>query len=92
MMVGYELVDSLVGKRLDLFAMGNLKIFLEMNAVVLWGRDEQKRVEAARHLAATEKRFYEQEGGGIRDIVEWYTLHRKESPWRRAAGIYVRML
>jgi hypothetical protein len=92
LMSGYEFVDALVAERIDLFAMGNLKLFLEMNAIVLWGRDEQSRVEAARHLEATEKRFYEQDGGGIRDIVEWYALHRKESPWRRAAGVYVRML
>jgi len=91
-LAGYQLVDSLVTQRLDLFAMGNLKLFLELNGVVLWGREEQDRAQAASHLAATEQRFYEQEGGGIRDIVEWYTLHRAESPWRRAAGVYVRML
>jgi hypothetical protein len=92
MMAGYELVDSLLAQDLDLFAMGHLKLLLEINATVLWGRDEQERAPAARHLAATEKRFYEQEGGGIRDIVEWYTLHQTESPWRRAAGVYVHML
>ena len=72
--------------------MGNLKLFLELNAVTLWGREERERAQAASHLAATEQRFYEQEGGGIRDIVEWHTLHGAESPWRRAAGVYVRML
>ena len=92
MMTGYELVDSLVTRQLDLFAMGNLKLFLEMNAVVLCGRDEQGRRQAASHLAATEQRFYEQEDGGIRDIVEWHILHRAKSPWERAAGVYVRML
>ncbi len=92
MLAGYDLVDSLIAQHLDLFAMGHLKLFLEMNAVVLCGRDEQKRAQAASHLAATERRFYDQEGGGIRDIVEWYALHRTELPWRRAAGVYVRML
>jgi hypothetical protein len=92
MMSGYELVDRLVGQRLDLFAMGNLKLFLEINAVVLWGHDERTHRQAMAHLAATEKRFYEQEGGSIREIVEWYTVHRRESPWKRAAGVYVRML
>jgi prophage maintenance system killer protein len=92
MMTGYELVDNLVTRHLDLFAMGNLKLFLEMNAVVLCGRDEQSRMQAASHLAATEQRFYEQEDGGIRDIVEWYELHRAKSPWERAAGVYVHML
>ena len=92
MVDGYELVDRLVAQHFDLFAMGNLKLFLEINAVVLWGGDARTSPQATRHLAATEQRFYEQEGGGIRDIVEWYTLHRKDSPWKRAAGVYVRML
>jgi prophage maintenance system killer protein len=92
MLDGYKLVDSLAAQQLDLFAMGNLKLFLELNALVLCGRDEGARARAAAHLAATEQRFYEQEGGGIRDIVEWYALHRKESPWKRAAGVYVRIL
>jgi hypothetical protein len=57
MMTGYELVDNLVTRHLDLFAMGNLKLFLEMNAVVLCGRDEQSRTQAASHLAATNNDF-----------------------------------
>ena len=92
MLNGYELVDDLVAQQRDLFATGNSKLFLQMNAVVLCGGDETTNRQAAEHLAATEQRFYEQEGGGIRDIVEWYSLHRKESPWKRAAGVYVRML
>jgi hypothetical protein len=92
MMAGYHFVDSLVAEHVDVFAMGNPKLFLELNALVLCGRDEGARARAASHLAATERRFYEQEGGGIRDIVEWYTIHRAEAPWRCPAGVYVRML
>ncbi len=47
---------------------------------------------AAFQRAATEKRFYDQEGGGIRDVVEWYDLHRANSVWRRAAGVYISIL
>jgi len=92
MMAGYQFVDSLLAQRLDLFAMGNLRLFLELNALVLCGRDEAERARAAAHLTATEGRFYEQEGGGIRDVVEWYELHRAHSPWRRAAGVYISIL
>jgi prophage maintenance system killer protein len=92
MMVGYRFVDSLLTQHLDLLAMGNLKLLLEMNALVLFGSDEGAQAEAAFHLAATEKRFYDQEGGGIRDVVEWYDLHRTNSTWRRAAGIYIAIL
>jgi prophage maintenance system killer protein len=30
--------------------------------------------------------------GGIRDIIEWYDMHAKESAWKRAAGVYIRVL
>jgi hypothetical protein len=92
MMAGYHLVDDLLAQHADLFAMGNLKLLLELNAVVLCGLSEGARAQAAAHLAATEQRFYEQEGGGIRDVVEWYTVHRADSPWRRAAGVYISIL
>ena len=31
-------------------------------------------------------------GGGIRDVFEWYDLHRDNSAWRRAAGVYISIL
>lgn len=92
MMAGYAFIDGLIAERADIFAMGHLKLFLEINALVLCGRDERQRAQAGTHLAATERRFYDQEGGGIRDVVEWYALHRRESPWQRAAGVYIRIL
>jgi hypothetical protein len=92
MMAGYRFVDNLLAHRVDLLAMGHLKLFLELNALVLCGVDERERARAAPHLAATERRFYDQEGGGIRDVVEWYNLHRTASIWRRAAGVYIHTL
>jgi hypothetical protein len=92
MMAGYRFVDRLLAQRIDLFAMGNLKLMLEMNALVLCGSDAAERARAASHLTATERRFYEQEGGGIREVVEWYEIHRADSPWRRAAGVYICIL
>ena len=35
--------------------MGNLKLFLEINALVLCGRDARQRGEAEAHLVATER-------------------------------------
>ncbi len=92
MMAGYRFVDSLLARPLDLFAMGNLKLFLEMNALVLFGSGEGAQAGAAFQLAATEQRFYDQEGGGIRGVVEWYNLHRANSVWRRTAGVYISIL
>ena len=89
-MAGYALVDALVDARIDIFAMGRLKYLLELNRLVLWGAGAQD--ESARHFEATERRFYEEQEGGIQDIVEWLVAHRGDSVWKRAAGVYVRIL
>jgi len=92
MVAGYALVDGLVAAGVDLFAMGNLKYLLELNATVLCGTDPESRAEYARHRETTEDRFYEERDGGIQDLVEWYELHAQDSAWMRAAGVYVRLL
>ena len=89
---GYAFVDAAVASGVDMFAMGNLSCFLELNTIVLCGTDPLRRAVCRDMIEATSTRFYEQTGGGIRDIVEWYALHRKEDVWRRAAGIYIRVL
>lgn len=92
MVAGYELVDALVAGGLDLFAMGNLKYLLELNTTVLCGTDPVKREEYAGHRQSTEQRFYDEQHGGIRDLVEWYEGRSGESAWMRAAGVYIRLL
>jgi hypothetical protein len=92
MVAGYALVDTLVAERVDLFAMGNLKYWLELNTTVLCGTDPLDRAEYARHRQTTEQRFYEEQDGGIRDLVEWNQGRGGESVWMRAAGLYIRLL
>lgn len=92
MMKGYAFIDELIDSKVDLFALGQLRLLLELNALVLCGRDEQVRLDSARHLAATDKYFFDNVDGGIRDVVEWYGLHSNDSTWLRAAGVYIRIL
>jgi len=92
MLSGYAFVDGLLARKVDLFSVTQLRCFLELNAIVLCGLDPKVRVESARHLAATEKHFYDEKDGGIRDIIEWYEMHANESAWKRAAGVYIRVL
>jgi hypothetical protein len=92
MMSGYAFVDELIAHQIDLLSVGQLRLFLELNARVLCGCDPGVRSEVARHLAATEKHFYDSVDGGIRDIVEWHALHANETARRRAAGVYIRIL
>ena len=85
---GYALVGELLEANSELFALGSSAYLLELNTRVLCGTNEQKRREYKKHIAATNRRFYERTDAGIQDLTEWYALHRHESVWQRAAGIY----
>lgn len=89
---GYAFVDRALAAGLDLMTPGNLKHLLELNTLVLCGENACARDGSARHIEATAQRFWEQAGGGIRDVVDWHDRHRGESVWRRAAGVYIRVL
>ncbi len=90
MLSGYAYVDALLADGVDLFALGNSPHFLELNARVLCGTDPNERAAAQQHLAATERHFYDADGYGIGDVVDWYQRHRADTVWKRAAGVYVR--
>ena len=92
MLAGYTFVDQAVADGVDLFTLRHATAFLELNHIVLCGLNEQVRQEYQTHIEATTQRFYEQEEFNIDDILRWYYRHENESPWKRAAGVYVRIL
>ncbi|CAI8738936.1 hypothetical protein [Pseudomonas sp. IT-P176] len=89
---GYALIDDYVASGVDLFDLQQLNLMLEINATVLCGRNPARRREYAQHLAATEEHFFNNVEGGIKDLHNWYGAYRSESVWKRAAGVYVRIL
>jgi len=89
---GYALIDDYVARGVDLFDLQQLNLMLEINATVLCGRDPSRRLEYAQHLAATEEHFFNNVEGGIKDLYNWYCAYHSESVWKRAAGVYVRIL
>jgi len=95
LLVGYSRVDALVGAAVDVLAMGRLKHLLELNSLVLCGDSPDRQAAYARHLEATERRFYGQSGEGaegVGRVVEWAAAHAEERPRERAAGAYVMLL
>ena len=92
MLAGYTFVDRAVAEGVDLFTLRHATALLELNHIVLCGLDEQVRQEYQAHIETTAQRFYEQEEFNIDDILRWYYGHENESPWKRAAGVYVRIL
>jgi len=92
MLAGYALIDGYVARGVDLFALENVGLLLEINATVLCGTDPARRAHYAEHTAASERRFFSDDDGGVKDLLEWYGEHRNESTWKRAAGVYIRIL
>ncbi|MBC3419527.1 hypothetical protein HU734_015180 [Pseudomonas wayambapalatensis] len=89
---GYALIDDYVARGIDLFDLQQLNLMLEINATVLCGSDPERRVEFAQHLIATEEHFFNNVEGGIKDLYNWYCSYGSDSVWKRAAGVYVRIL
>jgi prophage maintenance system killer protein len=90
---GYAYVDELIrDERRNPFALGSLHELLELNRLVLCGPLRERRELYAEHLRATDRHFYDEREGGVRDLVEWLEDHRRDSVWERAAGAYIRVL
>ena len=92
MVKGYRCIERFVNEGTDIFAMGGSKHLLELNRIVLCGIEMDRRRENAGHLAATERRFYEEPGAGIGDLIDWYRLNSSAPVWDLAAGVYMRIL
>lgn len=90
-LAGYALVDYLVSEGVDLFDLQQIDWMIEINNLVLCGTDPAKRGEYFTHIEATRERFFDPDSG-VGDLLEWYAMHRHESVWRRAAGVFVRIL
>ncbi|MEZ5583624.1 MAG: hypothetical protein R3F37_13525 [Candidatus Competibacteraceae bacterium] len=84
----YRYVDNLVDRFDDLFAERALEELLELNHLVLCGADSDTRVEYYKHIVATQDKFYK----NLHWVKEWYYKHRKDPVYKRAAGVYVRIL
>jgi hypothetical protein len=92
MMSGYAFVDWVIADDTDLLDPQYVAGLLELNHIVLCGRDPHSRREHRKHIQATTQRFYTQDEFNIDDILHWHREHAHESAWKRAAGIYVRIL
>jgi len=94
MLAGYTFVNDALKNRVDLLHPQYRARLLELNHIVLCGLDPRVRKEYHQHIEAAARRFYNNndEGYDIDRILEWYEKHSQESPWKRAAGVYVRVL
>ncbi len=85
MLGAYEYLNELLDDDIDVFADKGLRFMLEMNNIVLCGKDQEKRFEYAKFLLESQTRFYE----NIRPIQKWYKKHDDSNVLKRASEIYV---
>lgn len=89
MVEGYRYVNNLLNQDVSLLEREGLHHFLELNHIVLCGLDQAVRKDYQMHIEATTDRFYQQKNFCISDIRSWAEKHKQDSPWKRAAGVYI---
>lgn len=92
MLQGYAQVDAYLIDGIDLFAPGNSELLLELNVLVLCGREERVRAECASQIEATKAHFYAKSEGGVESLVNWVRSLNGAPVWRRAASTYIHIL
>jgi hypothetical protein len=85
LLAGYSYVDELLEAKVDLFSRSGVHYFLELNHIVLCGPESCTLMEYGHYVQASRKRF----AANIPEIMGWYRRHKKDSAYRRAAGVYV---
>ncbi|MGE0825744.1 MAG: hypothetical protein AB7G75_12945 [Candidatus Binatia bacterium] len=92
MLAGYALVDKMLAEGTNILSPNWVAYLLELNHRVLCGLDARVRLEHRKHIEAVTTRFYYQAGFNIDNILRWYDKHSRESSWKKAAGVYIRIL
>ena len=92
MLAGYDYVNMLLEQAIDPLHPKKLHHFLELNNIVLCGTDPEARRDFRGYIETTKKRFYTQDQFSIAQIRGWAENHKKDTPWKRAAGIYILQL
>ena len=91
MVEGYQRIDDYLAKGINPFEVGHSKYMLELNHIVLCGRDNRGEQCYEKQLSASKKHFYSDEGG-IADVMDWLDIHNDSRAWLQAAGMFTRIL
>jgi prophage maintenance system killer protein len=88
MVSAYHYLDNLIADRAKIFDQDGLHHLLELNHIVLCGKDPLVRLEYGHHLVETRKKFYE----NVKPLHKWYKKNHDSSPLKVAAEVYVGVL
>ena len=91
MLAAYEFLDAIVHDGVDLFSDQGLEALLQLNHLVLLGRDYDSRA-FSRHISATRQQFFTNFRHYVKPIRRWYRKHETENPYKVASQVYVGVL
>jgi hypothetical protein len=91
MLAAYEFLDAIVHDGVDFFGDDGLEVLLQLNHLVLLGRNYDSRV-FGRHISATRERFFANFQHYVKPIRRWYRKHETENPYKVASQVYVGVL
>ena len=91
MLAAYEFLDAIVHDGVDLFSDQGLEALLQLNHLVLLGRDYDPRA-FSRHISATRQQFFTNFRHYVKPIRRWYRKHETENPYKVASQVYIGVL
>jgi hypothetical protein len=89
---GYAAVDALLADGADPLALGGSASLLELNHIVLCGVSPDRRRQFARHIAQTDRRFYDDPTAGADAFFAWLALQPAGPPDSLAARLWARIV
>ncbi|HBD95982.1 MAG: hypothetical protein A2015_12970 [Spirochaetes bacterium GWF1_31_7] len=85
----YQYLNELLVSEIELFSKMGLFSLLELNHLVLCGKDSEKRAEYHKHIMKTQEKFTQR----IPDLIAWYNKAEKTlDPYDLSTGFYWRQL
>lgn len=92
LIAGYARINEHILNGTDLFKVGNSKLILELNHIVLYHHANISIEEDKSQFKATKKHFYDTKHAGVGQLMEWLAFNKNTEVWQKSAGIFTHIL
>ena len=92
LIAGYAKLNEHLASGTNLFKVGNSKLILELNHIVLYHHANISVEEDKSQFKATKKHFYDTKDAGIGELMEWVALNKNTKIWKKTAGTFTHIL
>ncbi|WP_428033481.1 hypothetical protein [Amphritea sp.] len=92
LIAGYVRIDEHLQNGTDLFKIGNSRLILELNHIVLYHHADISVEEDKSQFKATKKHFYDTKNAGIGPLMEWLAFNKNTDIWKKTAGTFTHII